>query len=81
MFQVPSRCINLGARLRYPLIKFRYGASREQHQTQEANVNTLTSTSKQRTTDALYDYELPTRFHRKPLSQEEIDYINRGGPE
>lgn len=30
---------------------------------------------------AIEDYELPERYHRKAFSQDEIDYINRGGPE
>lgn len=30
---------------------------------------------------AIEDWQLPARYGRKALSQEEIDYINRGGPE
>ncbi|XP_015915795.2 alpha-ketoglutarate dehydrogenase component 4 isoform X2 [Parasteatoda tepidariorum] len=27
------------------------------------------------------DTHLPARYHRKPLTQQEIEYIERGGPE
>ncbi|XP_033223005.1 28S ribosomal protein S36, mitochondrial isoform X2 [Belonocnema kinseyi] len=27
------------------------------------------------------DYQLPPRFHRRPIDPKEIEYINRGGPE
>lgn len=31
--------------------------------------------------DSVYSYEsLPTRYRRKPLTQEEIEYIENGGP-
>lgn len=26
------------------------------------------------------DWQLPQRYRRRPLDQQEIDYINRGGP-
>ncbi|XP_035742078.1 28S ribosomal protein S36, mitochondrial-like isoform X4 [Vespa mandarinia] len=27
------------------------------------------------------DIHLPSRFHRRPIDEKEIEYINRGGPE
>lgn len=30
-------------------------------------------------TSSINDFELPTKYQRRPLSQEEIDHINGGG--
>lgn len=80
---IPSRSINLSAKLRFPLIKFRHGTAREQHQKPAAEAAKSASNASQTTqsSEVIYDFQLPLRFKRKPISEEEIAYINRGGPE
>ncbi|KAM7343958.1 uncharacterized protein ACRADG_010835 isoform 2-T2 [Cochliomyia hominivorax] len=57
---------------RVPLIKFRKGG----YETSSASGSNGTNQS----STAIEDWELPPRFARKPISNEEMEYINRGGP-
>ncbi|XP_037945752.1 uncharacterized protein LOC119678140 isoform X2 [Teleopsis dalmanni] len=59
---------------RVPLIKFRIGGNPE---TSLTAANQIFSTS----SVAIEDWELHPRFWRKPITADEIDYINRGGPD
>lgn len=79
--KISTRSIALSASLlRSPSIKFRYGPFREQKSS--AGVSSGSSTSKQssQSREVVYDFQLPMRFKRKGMEQEEMDYINRGGP-
>lgn len=64
------------------MIKFRYGLSRDHNNpaattsagnSQQASIN--------QPGQVIYDFQIPARWKRKPLSEEEIEYINRGGPD
>lgn len=81
---MPLRRLSVSSTVKCPLIKFRYGADRVQSQksneaqssTQAPNKGTLSAGQ-----EPIYDFQLPPRFRRRLLSEEEIAYINRGGPE
>lgn len=81
---VPFRAISLTTKLRHPSIKFRYGPAREQSQKSSEPQSAASGSSKGAQAaqqEAIYDFQLPPRFRRRLLSEEEIAYINRGGPE
>nr|XP_050859166.1 alpha-ketoglutarate dehydrogenase component 4 isoform X2 [Vespula vulgaris] len=73
-----------------PLIKFRKGGlDRGASAAPSAASGTASSQqSSGRTTGhqvtvlpTIDDIHLPARFHRRPIDEKEIEYINRGGPE
>lgn len=68
---------------RTPAIRFRYGASRDQKAaTSATNVSSSQpGGSKSQPGEPIYDFQIPQRWRRRPMSEEEIAYINRGGPE
>ncbi|KAH8372809.1 hypothetical protein KR009_005166 [Drosophila setifemur] len=66
---------------RVPLIHFRKGgvggpapAANQQASSQPQGGKKVSGGS------AIEDYDLPARFARKPISPEEAEYINNGGP-
>jgi len=88
LVNIPIRLITLSSpKLRIPLIKFRYGGSRGQHQKPAPSKGGGASPTSQNHTrpkssgEAVPDFQLPLRFKRKPLTEEEIEHINRGGRE
>lgn len=62
------------------MIKFRYGISRGPPQTTPSESSHAAASINQ-PGQVIYDFQIPTRWRRKPLSEEEIEYINRGGPD
>ncbi|XP_023299074.1 28S ribosomal protein S36, mitochondrial isoform X3 [Lucilia cuprina] len=64
--------LQVGAK-RVPLIKFRKGGY-------ETSSAAGTAGTNQQSSAAIEDWELPPRFARKPITPEEMEYINRGGP-
>jgi len=78
-----------------PLIKFRKGsgashpashASSPQVAAAAMKFASAPSTPKLKPNEAyqmpvIEDWQLPSRFQRRPLDEEEIAYINRGGPD
>lgn len=64
------------------MIKFRYGLSRD-HNNPAATTSAGSSqqASINQPGQVIYDFQIPARWKRKPLSEEEIEYINRGGPD
>ncbi|XP_044744530.1 uncharacterized protein LOC123306549 [Coccinella septempunctata] len=77
------RTISLCNKLRTPMIKFRYGISRDHNNPPAATspVNSQAAAGINQPGQVIYDFQIPARWRRKPLSEEEIDYINRGGPD
>nr|XP_008195193.1 PREDICTED: 28S ribosomal protein S36, mitochondrial [Tribolium castaneum] len=72
-----------GTIARTPSIRFRYGASRD-HKTATSGPTGAPLASPgamPQPGEAIYDFQIPQRWRRRPLSEEEIAYINRGGPE
>ncbi|XP_065367065.1 alpha-ketoglutarate dehydrogenase component 4 [Calliphora vicina] len=71
---------------RVPLIKFRKGGYETSAVTGSTGTNQASyyvhpsSVVKENNSNAIEDWELPPRFARKPISPEEMEYINRGGP-
>uniref|UniRef100_A0A1B0F963 28S ribosomal protein S36, mitochondrial n=1 Tax=Glossina morsitans morsitans TaxID=37546 RepID=A0A1B0F963_GLOMM len=70
---------------RVPLIKFRKGggqllpsSSSRHSQTHQAGPNSTLVESQP--TGAIEDWELPSRYKRLPITADEMEYINRGGP-
>ncbi|KAK9498056.1 hypothetical protein O3M35_003938 [Rhynocoris fuscipes] len=62
-----------------PLIKFRKG-SRGQMETMVKNTNTTTFNRKQdQNIQVIEDFQLPRRFRRSLLGENEINAINSGG--
>lgn len=79
---ITTRSISFAPKLRARLIKFRYGAARDQPSS-AAQQHTSTEAGKSvpsRPGEAIYDFEVPAKWKRKPLSEEEIAVINNGGP-
>ncbi|XP_060073228.1 alpha-ketoglutarate dehydrogenase component 4-like [Ylistrum balloti] len=89
----PARTLINAVRPHIPSIKFRYGASNGGTVLADALLKPREATSS--STAAAPDsklvgstlkgsgieyIELPSRYHRKPLTQEEMEYIQRGGP-
>lgn len=67
--------------MRTAAIKFRYGPSRDQHQTNQSSGQQQTATGgKSVSNEPIYDFQIPQRWRRRPLSEEEIAVINNGGP-
>ncbi|KAK4016546.1 hypothetical protein OUZ56_031503 [Daphnia magna] len=71
-----------------PMIKFRRtSAGSHEHGTvvqpvsETKALNLDKSSIKPTSTVILEDWQLTGRYKRKPISQEEIDFINRGGPQ
>ncbi|XP_054707402.1 alpha-ketoglutarate dehydrogenase component 4-like [Uloborus diversus] len=70
-----------------PLIKFRKGgkdtgeAGNHKQSSQAQGLNLSSSKASSHTGTIIDDTELPSRYFRKPLSQVEIETIERGGPE
>lgn len=81
---VPFRTLSLSGNLRHPSIKFRYGPTRTQSQKSgdiQATAQVQNKGAPSASQEPIYDFQLPPRFRRRLLSEEEIAYINRGGPE
>ncbi|KAH1007990.1 hypothetical protein HUJ04_005150 [Dendroctonus ponderosae] len=77
-----TRGISQSARLGHRLIKFRYGPNRNQQapagsQTIRQGASKSTSSSSQ---EPIWDFQIPVRWRRAPLSEEECAVINNGGP-
>lgn len=81
---MPLRTLSLSTTLKQPLIKFRYGPDRAQSQKSNEPQSSTQAASKgaqSASQEPIYDFQLPPRFRRRLLSEDEIAYINRGGPE
>lgn len=81
---MPLRTLSLSTTLRHPSIKFRYGPARTQSQKSGESQSPTQAAGKgaqAASQEPIYDFQLPPRFRRRLLSEEEIAYINRGGPE
>ncbi|XP_073844969.1 uncharacterized protein isoform X2 [Musca autumnalis] len=57
---------------RIPLIKFRKGGY--------PGLTAAGTQGSYQNTGVIEDWELPPRYWRKPISVDEMEYINRGGP-
>lgn len=78
--QFISRSISNSPKLRSRLIKFRYGI-RNDSQTSQVITGGSPSNPKQTSSEeAIWDFQIPGRWRRKPLDEEEIAVINNGGP-
>jgi len=71
-----------GIKPHIPLIRFRYGANELVRGTTEAEAAATPAVPAPAPAppSVLEEWELPFRFRRQPISEEEIEYINRGGP-
>lgn len=76
--QVSRRSISYTPTLQNRLIKFRYGASK--NQVIPTTASKPNQTSQQAQGAAIWDFELPIRFKRRNLDEQEIAVINNGGP-
>lgn len=85
---IPSRLYSIGANVRLPSIKFRHGTNMNtQSASSAAPVKVAMSDAvktaavgTQGANEPIWDFQLPLKYRRKPLDEEEIAYINRGGP-
>lgn len=80
MLQVSTRSLSLTSKLKLPMIKFRYGSKGSQSSASTPPPAASTSQKHAKPGEAIYDFQLPARYRRVPLSAEEINYINSGGP-
>ncbi|KAG8197872.1 hypothetical protein JTE90_024271 [Oedothorax gibbosus] len=67
-----------------PLIKFRYGKRENNQAMNPKQSSSLTNLGPQKLSQkgsGIDDTELPLKYFRKPLTQLEIETIERGGPE
>ncbi|XP_078677506.1 alpha-ketoglutarate dehydrogenase component 4-like isoform X2 [Branchiostoma floridae x Branchiostoma belcheri] len=83
--KMASRIIQVTPHLR--MIKFRYGANQQvQGETSsgsapQATPAADTASSKPHAVVTEYLEQVPARYRRKPIDAEEMEYIQRGGPE
>ncbi|CAG9860334.1 unnamed protein product [Phyllotreta striolata] len=77
-FRVSRRLFSHSTTLQNRLIKFRYGASK--HQQSSPSTPSQTAQQQQAQGAAIWDFELPARFKRRYLDEQEIAVINNGGP-
>lgn len=74
------RSLSLTSKLKLPMIKFRYGSKRSQPSANPLPPPATASQKQVGAAGAIYDFQLPPRYRRIPLSPEEMDYVNTGGP-
>lgn len=73
--------LSITPKLRARLIKFRYGPSRDQQTSSATTASASTAGSYQpQPGEPLWDFQIPPRWKRRPLNEEEIAVINNGGP-
>lgn len=78
--QLATRSISFTPKLRLRLIKFRHGV-RNDHQSGQVNTTATSSQPIQASSqEAVWDFQIPQRWRRKPLDEQEIAIINNGGP-
>uniref|UniRef100_A0A1L8EEX2 Putative 28s ribosomal protein s36 mitochondrial n=2 Tax=Haematobia irritans TaxID=7368 RepID=A0A1L8EEX2_HAEIR len=70
---------------RIPLIKFRKGGypgltAGGSESNQASSFQPSPNMVENYSANAIEDWELPPRYWRKPISADEMEYINRGGP-
>ncbi|XP_030759443.1 uncharacterized protein LOC115884876 [Sitophilus oryzae] len=79
-----SRNLSLTSKLGHRLIKFRYGPHRNVPSgsgTQSAQSSAKAGSKTQGSSaEAIWDFQIPARWRRAPLSEEECAVINNGGP-
>ncbi|XP_018574537.1 uncharacterized protein LOC108913467 [Anoplophora glabripennis] len=78
-----TRMLSLTPKLRARLIKFRYGPARDQQTSSAAtpaSAGSIQHHQNQQPGEALWDFQIPSRWKRRPLTEEEIAVINNGGP-
>lgn len=74
------RSISCTSKLRSRLIKFRYGI-RNDHQTgQVTTPQSPPSPIQMPPGEAIWDFQIPQKWRRKQLDDNEIAVINNGGP-
>lgn len=80
--QISQRSISCTPKLRARLIKFRYGVRNEQHSAAAQHSGSQTGKSGKTTQpgESIWDFQIPARWRRKPLDEQEIAVINNGGP-
>ncbi|OWF48428.1 28S ribosomal protein S36, mitochondrial-like isoform X2 [Mizuhopecten yessoensis] len=91
----PARAFVTAVRPHIPAIKFRYGtnvpstgATDSSLQPRQAAISTPSSSAAPAGKSigntpkgfGIEDKDLPSRYHRKPLTEEEMEFIQRGGP-
>ncbi|KAL1513872.1 hypothetical protein ABEB36_003213 [Hypothenemus hampei] len=78
------RYISQTAKLGHRLIKFRYGPQRDQQQTAGGQHSSAADgkpkIGQQASQEAIWDFQIPVRWRRAPLTEEECAVINNGGP-
>lgn len=81
--QISYRSISCTPKLRSRLIKFRHGVRTAQAGTQEHRSTAgdqQTQLGQPQSGEPIWDFQIPARWRRKPLDEEEIAVINNGGP-
>ncbi|CAH1117217.1 unnamed protein product [Phaedon cochleariae] len=78
--QITLRSLSFTPKLRARLIKFRYGSSRSQPNSTPKSQEGATQIKQAQSTEPIWDFQIPQRFKRKPLDDQEIAVINNGGP-
>ncbi|KAJ8984188.1 hypothetical protein NQ317_011097 [Molorchus minor] len=79
IYSISTRMLSITPKLRSRLIKFRYGPSRGQQSSSVPHVATQqTPSSKPQPGEAIWDFQIPPRWRRKPLDENEINVINNG---
>lgn len=78
--QLTTRSISCTPKLRSRLIKFRHGI-RNDHQTGQVTTSQSSQSSTNvQSEEPIWDFQIPQRWKRKQLDDEEIAVINNGGP-
>lgn len=77
--QLTTRSISFTSKLRSRLIKFRHGI-RNDHQSGQVTTTATSKPTQASSEEAVWDFQIPQRWRRKPLDEQEIAIINNGGP-
>lgn len=72
------RSLYCSPNLRSRLIKFRYGGRADQ--TGQVTTQTKTNVTHIAPEEAIWDFQIPQKWKRKRLDEDEIAVINNGGP-
>ncbi|KAJ8930611.1 hypothetical protein NQ314_016524 [Rhamnusium bicolor] len=80
IYMTTTRMLSVTPKVRTKLIKFRYGSSRGQQAShaQEFPGKQVLASSSVQSGEAIWDFQIPPRWRRRPLDEDEIAVINNG---
>lgn len=80
MYYLITRSISCTTTLRSRLIKFRYGVRNDHQSGQVTTTQSASKPSQMHQGETIWDFQIPQRWKRKQIDEEEMAVINNGGP-